>query len=776
LDAIGLAQVQDGDASEQRLQLGELAFHLGVLRSRDVPVVDGLVIPSQRFMQHCQQAAILPQLPTVQSLQNFAQQCQLTIQQITCGPWLTPLQQAWDAAEFGYPLVIVRPSFGRQIPIAAHDLLTPQIGAINELPDLIRALWAEIYSVRNLLVWSRYADRLDQIPLATLIQPLSIIEQSGRLWVTAERLIIERVWGVQWWGCPQAVEMDTTVIERATGERQLMRANGQQVVHTILGHWPKRLPALEPLTIAGHHWLLPHTWASTATTDSDRLRRLVSPVTDDAAAMELAQRLWEYFQQPLRVDWQSAHGNLQVQAVYLGEVAPLSQAACGGAVSRQATVLAVNAVCASDASEIATGMVAAPGRIIGRAIVVKAHQALLYHLSAQDILVTSHLTPAWLPLIRNAAGLVTEQSGMTSHAAVMARTLGIPAIVGVPEATQTIRTGDWLQIEAGQIRRITAAQAIATWQAPAVAKPIIPGQVDPLTTEPTTTQLLATISHPAQLEALPHKIHGIGLLRGEHLLAPHLADCSPWQPLSEPDTVRLGQALLEQLQQVLLLQPQVPIWYRFADWRTHELPTTIAVPPEVNPSLGLHGTLRYQHLPDWLNLELQAIAQLTPAQQARLRPVLPFVRTVAEFQVCAEWVAAIGLQHLPLWIMAEVPAVLYALPAFATAGVCGITIGLNDLLQLLFGADREQVMMADFFDPSHPQVKPVLRAVLQQCMVQVKSLKLACTVCSVPADPAFIRFLVECGVTGIAVNPADLALAQQAIVQAEAAAASTRSA
>ncbi len=766
LDCIGLDQVQtDAHCAEQRAQIGELAFQLGVLRARDLPIVNGLVLPAQHFTQHCQRAAIPAQLPADQSLQGIAQQCQTVIEQTPlASSFLLPVQQTWEAADFGHPLVVIRPSFGGSLPISTHDLLTPQIGAINELEPMIKAVWAEVFCARNLCFWPQSGNALNQIPLAILIQPLLPIEQSGRFWITSTNLIIERFWGMQWLGAPQEVEVDTTVINWATGQRRSTHPDCQQLVHTVFGHWPQALPIGTPLTIPGNHWLLPHALAP-LTAAAEPPPNLVSPVTD-AAAVELAQRLWTHFQQPLRVDWQYTSDGLKVQNLYVGEVAPISEASLDLEISHSQLAQATTNLNSSDDDAISTGLVAAPGRAIGQAIVVGTNQNLLSALSAETILVTQQLPPSWLPLIRNAAGIVAEQGGMTSHAAVLARTLGIPAIVGVTVATQKIRTGDWLEMHAGQIRRLTEAQAIAAIQDPLVAAPSAPSDTE--TPVKTATQLLATISHPSQISLLDDPIcDGIGLLRGEHLLAPHLADCSPWQPLSETHSTRLSQALFQPLQQVLQPQLSAPVWYRFADWRTHEVTNDRFAPSEVNPSLGLHGTLRYQHLPDWLHFELQTIAQLAPAQQARLRLVLPFVRSVAELHTCAEMIAAIGLGHLPLWIMAEVPAVLYGLPAFAAAGISGITIGLNDLLQLIFGVDREQTLMADFFDPSHPQVKSVLRSALQQCITSAKQLQLGCTVCSVPMDEAFIEFLVQCGVTGISMNPSDLGVAQQAIVRAE---------
>jgi pyruvate, water dikinase len=767
LDVVRLAQLQ-ANRPESPAQVGELAAQLGTLSAQQVAIVDGLVLPTARFIAHCQAAGIPATQSSDQDCQSFAQQCQAAMQQTSCADWLPQLQATWERSVLGHPLVVLRPSLALPLPIAASDLLTPRIGAIDELEGMLKALWAEVFCARNLGYWPQYCEDLGQIPLATLIQPLRTIEQSGRLWVTETTLILERFWGVQWLGHPQEIDVPITVIDWATGQSRSSPANPQQLVHSILGHWPRALPLVTPLIVAGDQWLLPH-----ALPQADRASVAsplpASPVTA-AMVIELAQALWTEFPQPLRVDWQYSQNQLQVQTIYLGETPPLA-----------ALLAQVAAVPAADRTDddraavvpLAIGLATSGASGVGRAVVIQPDQPVLKDLAADSILVMTHLTPEWLPLMRYAAGMIMEQGGLTSHAAVIARSLGIPAIVGVAQATQKIQTGDWLKFEAGAIQRLSADAAIAIMTAAPTAKMMMATTahdnapiVKKIATS-TKTQLLVTISHPSQISAPKFRLRdGIGLVRGEHLLAPDLAGCSPWQPLRDSQCVRLTQALVGSLQ-TICGAADYPVWYRFADWRSREMPAGMIVPIEGNPALGMHGTWYYQNFPEWLELELAAIGQLDGRARSRLRLVLPFVRTPDEVRYCVAALAAAGLADVPLWMMAEVPAILYALPECAAAGIRGIAIGLNDLLQLLFGVDRDQALMADFFDPSHPAIKSVLRSVLSQLITTAQGLGLACTVCSVPADAALIEFLVDCGVTGIVVNAGDLDFAEAAMLPVE---------
>jgi pyruvate, water dikinase len=743
LDLVGLAQLQSrANPRSSPTAVGQLAWQLSQLQAKNVAIVDGFVVPASRFMAHCQRAAIPaklePDAAMGQTWQTLAQQCQAAIRQTDCADWFPSLPLTWQRSPLNYPLVVLRPSFGEALPSAASDLLTPPIGTIDELERLIKALWSEVFCARNLRYWSQYQPDLGQLPLATVIQPLRTIIQSGRLWVTETTLIVERFWGVQWLGHPQEIDVPVRVIDRSTGQGRSSPANPQQLVHTILGHWPPALPLAVPLIVAGDQWLLPHPLPHPLAA-GDRGAYPASPVTD-AMLVELAAAIESQLPLPLRVDWQYSHDQLQVQAIHPGEVAPLA--------TRLGPL-------ADDPVRGLTGLVAAPGLGVGQAVVVAADQPLTVALTANCILVTPQLRPDWLPLIRNAAGIVTEQGGMTSHGAVMARSLGIPAIVGVTQATQLVRSGDWLKLEAGQVQPIAVSVAMALIANRATVDPIgAAATIAKRQRQQSSTQLLVSIIHPSQVTSLDgSRWDGIGLVRGEHLLAAALGDCRPWEPISDRDGDRLSQALARSLAAVMAVG-EGPVWYRLSDWRSGEMPVGMAVPVEVNPALGMHGGLYYQQFPQWLAMELGAIGRLDGRE--RLRLVLPFVRTAAEVRDCRSAMVAAGLEDVALWVMAEVPAIVYALPECAAAGIQGIAVGLYDLMQLWFGVDREAAAMTDFFDPNHVNVRSVVRSGLRQLIETARGLDLDCTVCSVPPDAELIEFLVDCGVTGIVVNPLDL--------------------
>jgi len=169
--------------------------------------------------------------------------------------------------------------------------------------------------------------------------------------------------------------------------------------------------------------------------------------------------------------------------------------------------------------------------------------------------------------------------------------------------------------------------------------------------------------------------------------------------------------------------------------------------------IGYRGALRYTREPDVLRLELQALARVWDAGLHNLHVMLPFVRTTRELARCRELIAESGLLARPgfqLWVMAEVPSVLFNLADYAALGVAGISIGSNDLTQLLLGADRDSELLAETFDERDPAVTSYLR----QLIPRARALGLRTSICgqAPSVHPEYAELLVRAGIDAISVN------------------------
>jgi pyruvate, water dikinase len=262
---------------------------------------------------------------------------------------------------------------------------------------------------------------------------------------------------------------------------------------------------------------------------------------------------------------------------------------------------------------------------------------------------------------------------------------------------------------------------------------------------------VASSSAARRAAALP--VQGVGLMRGEFLfysLGEH-----PHALLASGSTRKLIDALHAGIREVAEAFYPRKVVYRLLDFKSNEMRSLAGgvkyEPIEENPALGLRGCSRYAHDPEVFAAELAAIAQVRTAGLDNVHIMVPFVRLPAELAWCREQFAAAGLNDvsLELWAMAEVPASLYLLAEFAPF-IHGISIGTNDLTQLLFGVDRDNPQVSSFYDDGHPVVVQFVCSMV----AAARTLGLHTSVCGdiVSRNEDFVRALVRAGVDSISVS------------------------
>ena len=398
------------------------------------------------------------------------------------------------------------------------------------------------------------------------------------------------------------------------------------------------------------------------------------------------------------------------------------------------------------------GLGAAPGSASGRVRLV-AELADAASLQDGEILVTHMTAPDWVPLMRRAAGIVTDSGGMTCHAAIVSRELGIPCVVGTSDATTRLRDGEEITIDAG--RGVISAGLTA---APLAAAEPPSGTPSAPAPPVTAARLLVNLSEPSQVErAAALDVDGVGLLRAELMILEALEGTHPRRLLEEGRADEFIERMADSLMVFASGFAPRPITYRTIDFRTNEFRGLAGgedyEPAEANPMIGYRGAFRYVREPDLLGLELEAVKRIYDAGLDNLHVMLPFVRTARELDACVRLVANSGLTErrgFGLWIMAEVPSVLFNLERYAELGVAGISIGSNDLTQLLLGADRDSEILAEVFDERDPAVV----AYLQELIPRARALGLQTSICgqAPSVHPEYAELLVRAGIDAVSVN------------------------
>jgi pyruvate,water dikinase len=411
------------------------------------------------------------------------------------------------------------------------------------------------------------------------------------------------------------------------------------------------------------------------------------------------------------------------------------------------------------------GLGAAPGIADGSVRVI-GELAGADGLLEGEVLVTHMTAPDWVPLMRKAAAIVTDSGGMTCHAAIVSRELGIPCVVGTAEATKILRDGELVTVDAGEgvvTEGATApAPARAVEAANAAAAPPVTG-----------TKVLVNLSEPSQLErvaSLP--VDGVGLLRAELMVVEALEGVHPRLLIEQGRSERFVERMAASLTAFANAFAPRPITYRTIDFRTNEFRGLEGgerfEPEESNPMIGYRGALRYTREPDLLGLELDAIGRVWDEGHTNFHVMIPFVRTPREVVAVREQMEAAGLLSRPgfeLWVMAEVPSVLFHLGRYAELGVTGISIGSNDLTQLVLGADRDSELVAEVFDERDAAVTEYIAQLLNRA----RELGLQTSICGQAPSvyPEYAEILVRAGIDAISVNIDAVDRARRLIAAAE---------
>ncbi|MFR9802360.1 phosphoenolpyruvate synthase [Pseudonocardia sp. RS010] len=428
---------------------------------------------------------------------------------------------------------------------------------------------------------------------------------------------------------------------------------------------------------------------------------------------------------------------------------------------------------------LATGLAAAPGRASGPVRVLHEPREG-DRLRPGDVLVAPRTDPDWLPTLRRAAAVVTDQGGVTCHAAIVARELGIPSVVGTRTATADLCDDEVVTVDgtAGQVVRggvERAAPAVVRSPAGGVEALTAPGAgpVPPVAQRITTgTELHVNLALPEAAERVAAlDVDGVGLLRAELALTSALGGRHPRAMLAAGEEAAFVEAMVGAVGRIGAAFAPRPVLYRTTDLRSNEFRGLRGgeefEPVERNPMIGYRGAFRYLHEPDLFALELRMLAEVRD-RCPNVHLMIPFVRTRGELAAVLDLVdgSPVGRRRgLQKWLTAEVPSVVHWLPEYVGLGIDGISIGSNDLTQLVLGVDRDSERLAELYDESDPAVLATISSILEQATM----LGVPTSLCGQAPSrvPGFAEFLVRAGITSISVNPDAVGAARAAVAAAE---------
>ncbi len=419
----------------------------------------------------------------------------------------------------------------------------------------------------------------------------------------------------------------------------------------------------------------------------------------------------------------------------------------------------------SEAKILVQGLGASPGIGVGPVKIIKSAKEIK-RMESGDILVTEMTTPDFVPAMKKAAAIVTDTGGMTSHAAIVSRELGVPCIVGTQEATKILKEGETVSIDGthGIVYEgmVSAPEAKKEEAAGAVAEYV------PITGTKIYVNL-ADVDQAGRVAALP--ADGVGLLRAEFMIAG--IGQHPRKMLEDGKEKEFVDKLAADLRKFAAAFYPRPVVYRATDFKTNEyrnLPGGEKYEPhEENPMMGYRGAARYIKETDVFKMELKALKKVREEYNLRnLWLMIPFIRKVGELRAIKQFMHEVGVyrtRDFKLWIMVEVPSTVFLMDRFCEEGIDGVSIGTNDLTQLVLGIDRDNATMAKEFDERNEAVLRALKRIITTC----NDHGITCSLCGQAPSvyPEFAEKLVEFGITSISVNPDAIERTRRIVQSAE---------
>jgi pyruvate,water dikinase len=486
-----------------------------------------------------------------------------------------------------------------------------------------------------------------------------------------------------------------------------------------------------------------------------------SPSITDEEAIELAKlalKIEKHYEVPMDIEW-AIDGDLTFpDNVFIVQARP--ETFWVSKQSRQEPVTATT----GERKVIVKGLAASPGIAMGKArVLLDIKDAKEFKKG--EILVTRMTDPDWVPVMKVASAIITDEGGITSHAAIVSRELGIPAIVGTKDATKLLRTGQEITVDAtrGVVYegRIIAEEPRHEVQQSTgltgLSRDVL------LSLYPVTgTKIYMNLGQPDMIEKyLDLPFDGIGLMRIEFIV-------SEWIKYHPLYLIKIGKPeefvnkLAEGIAKVASAIYPRPVVVRFSDFKTNEYRNLIGgeefEPEERNPMIGWRGVSRYispQYEPAF-RLEVRAVRKAR--EEMGLKNVwvmFPFVRTTWELKRALSIMGEEGLRRtgeFKAWIMAEVPSVVMMADQFAKI-VDGFSIGSNDLAQLTLGVDRDSEILGrmGYYDERDPAVLRSMRRLIRIAHRYGRTVSICGQAPSV--YPEVAEFLVKEGIDSISINP-----------------------
>ena len=601
----------------------------------------------------------------------------------------------------------------------------------DEVIEYIRKCWASLFEARAIFYREENDFEHSKVYIAVVVQKMANADKAGVMFTvnpsTGEEIaLIEGSWGLGESVVSGDVTPDNYQVDKKDNEIINVTISDKKVMYTNDEKG---------------------TSVKVEVPEEKRKERVLS----DAELVELTEmgkRVQAHYGEPMDTEWA-----FEKDMLFLLQARPI-------------TTLGNASEDAGDASSdlgdvLVRGLGASPGMASGTVKIILDIDEL-DKIKDGDIMVTTMTTPDMVPAMRRASGIVTDEGGVTCHASIISRELGIPCVVGTGDATAKLEenTGVTLDGKKGLVfDGISETKEEATVVAGTVeAAPII-----------TVTEVKANVSMPEAAEkAAATGADGVGLLRTEHLML--TSGIHPGKFIADGNEDELIDTIADNVQIVADAFYPKPVWYRTLDAPTDEFITLEGgenEPREHNPMLGWRGIRRELDQPEILKCEFRAIKKLHEKGYTNIGIMIPLSQSPEELKQAKALCSEVGFEphkDVDFGMMVEIPAAAIMIDEYIKVGIDFVSLGTNDLTQYTLAVDRNNEFVAKHYTEEHPAVMKLIERTIRKCA----EAGVTCSICGQAGSvPHIVEKLVGYGITSVSSNTDAIADVRKTVARAE---------
>lgn len=604
------------------------------------------------------------------------------------------------------------------------------------LIDKVRACWASLFTARAIFYREENKIEHKRVKISVIVQKMIGAEVSGVMFTIEpvsnekDKIMIEAVWGLGELIVQGSVVPDRYVVQKETFSILSKEISEQTIMQVREGNETKEVKVPDKIK------------------DSQKL--------SDELIVDLAKigdKLQKHYYFPQDVEW-----TMEGEELCIVQTRPVTTIK---ETEQKETVSVKEGEVKIAQTPVLKGSAASPGIGTGHVRVLESAKEI-GKVKEGDVLVSTMTSPDFVPAMKRASAIVTDQGGQTSHAAIVSRELGIPCVVGTKEATTKLKDGTLVSVD--------GSKGVVYLGSSIQKDKVKEEKQEKIITQKTATNMYVNLAEPDLAKDIAKQnVDGVGLLRAEFMIAD--IGIHPKEAIKRKEQDDFVKKLTKDITKICKPFGDRPVIYRATDFKTNEYRDLPGgkhwEPEEPNPMLGFRGAYRYVSDPEVFTLELRAIKAVREKHK-NLWMMIPFVRSPEELAKVRRIVAAEGLFEEPsfkFWMMVELPVNVISLRDFIKVGIDGVSIGSNDLTMLTLGTDRDNAEVAEAYNERSPSLLWSLKRVVKICNKE----GVTSSICGqAPSDyDDLVEFLVKEGVTSISVNPDAINRVRGVIMEAE---------